>query len=62
MAGGDAGCFKCHLGCYLKVFRQVAVVNFYESLFSQNTARCPLAARLICLRAPLNQQKQKKTM
>ncbi len=38
---------------YLKVFRQVAVVDLYESLFSENTAGRPLAAGLICLGAPL---------
>lgn len=38
-----------------EVFRQVAVVNFYKSLFGQNTAGCPLAAGLIRLGTPLEQ-------
>lgn len=45
---------------HLKVFRQVAVVNLYESLFSKNTAGRPLAAGLVSLGASLEQQKEGK--
>lgn len=33
----------------LEVFRQVAVVDLYESLFGQNAAGRSLAAGVICL-------------
>lgn len=46
---------------YLKVFRQVAVVDLYESLFSENSAGRPLAAGLICLGAPLGKQNKRRT-
>jgi hypothetical protein len=39
---------------YLEVFRQVAVVDLYESLFSQDSTGCSLTAvRLLLLGAPL---------
>lgn len=42
---------------YLQVFRQVTVVDLYESLFSENTAGCPLAAGVIRLGTPLQEHK-----
>ena len=38
---------------YLKILRQVAVVDLNQRLFSENTARRPLAAGLFCLGASL---------
>lgn len=45
---------------YLEVFRQVAVVDLDESLFSQNAARRPLAAGVVCLGASLQEAHSKE--
>lgn len=42
---------------YLQVLRQVTVIDLYESLFSENTAGRPLAAGVIRLGTPLEEQK-----
>lgn len=46
-------------GFYLQVFRQAAVINLYEGFFSQNSTGCPLAAGLIWLGAPLQQNNKR---
>lgn len=53
----EANLDKCVMWpTYFQVFRQVTVINLYESLFSKNTAGCPLAAGVICLGAPLQER------